>query len=204
MRSLALAITTAAVLLAACASPAVPTLESSSPAPSVAATRSPRTATPSPSSSQAVVIPHADPALEARLPDEVDGKTLTKLSVGPSSVTEIPGAKGMVEVAKEIGDGSGNFGLAYAGDPDAKFNLFALHVPGADASTLATKFAQMTYAETIGGRVEAATLGGRQVVHVIDPFSEIGDVWFYADGDTILGVQAGSPAQATELLALIS
>ena len=151
------------------------------------------------------MIPHADPELEARLPDEVDGKTLTKLSVGPSSVTEIPGAKGMIEVAKDIGDGSGDFGLAYAGDPDATFNLFALHGPGADPSKLATQFAQMTYAETIGGKVEAATLGGRNVVHVIDPFSEIGDVWFYVDDktETLLGVQAKTATKAAALMDLI-
>jgi hypothetical protein len=150
-----------------------------------------------------VIIPHADPDLEARLPDEVDGKTLTKLSVGPSSAAQVPGAKTMSEVAKDIGDGSGDFGLAYAGDPDEKFNLFALRVPGADPSKLATQFAQMTYAETIGGRVEASTLGGRNVVHVIDPYSEIGDVWFYVDGETLLGVQAKTATKAAALFELI-
>ena len=94
---------------------------------------------------------------------------------------------------------------AYAGDPDEKFNLFALRVPGADPSKLATQFAQMTYAETIGGRVEASTLGGRNVVHVIDPYSEIGDVWFYVDDttETLLGVQTKTATKAAALLELI-
>jgi hypothetical protein len=61
----------------------------------------------------------------------------------------------------------------------------------------------MTLAETPGGKVESANLGGRSLVHVIDPTSQIGDVWFYALGDTLYGVQAGSATQATKLLALL-
>ena len=172
--------------------------------PSVAA-KTPGTspATPRPSASQTLVIPHDDPGLEALLPDEVNGTALLKLSVGPVSSLGVAGAQAVKDVAKQIGDGSGNFGLAYAGDKAGKFNLFALRIPGAKGSALLTNWTQMTLAETPGGKVEAANLGGRDVVHVIDPLSEIGDVWFYADGDTLFGVQAGSPAQATDLLALL-
>jgi hypothetical protein len=204
MRSRILAVTAVALLLVGCASPAASPPSEPVASASAAPTRTPRpSSTPAPS--KAVVIPHADPDLEARLPDEVDGKTLTKLSVDPSSQEDFPGAKSMIEVAKEIGNGTGDFGLAYAGDPDAKFNLFALRVPGADPSKLATEFAQITYAETFGGKVEAATLNGRPVVHIIDPFSEIGDVWFYVDDatETLLGVQAKTAAKASALLALI-
>ena len=149
------------------------------------------------------MTPHDDPALEALLPDEVDGTKLLKLSVSPISTAGAAGAQAMKALATRIGDGSGSFGLAYAGDPGGAFNLFALHIPGADGSALLTQFAQMTLAETVGGSVEAAHLGDRDVVHVVDPVSEIGDVWFYANDDTLLGVQAGSATQATELLALL-
>jgi hypothetical protein len=204
MRFRSLAVTAVALILVGCASPAAPSPSEPVTSPTVAPTRSLRPS-PTPAPSKAVVIPHADPDLEARLPDEVDGKTLTKLSVDPSSQDDFPGAKSMIEVAKEIGDGSGDFGLAYAGDPDARFNLFALRVPGADPSKLATEFAQITYAETFGGKVEAAKLNGRNVVHIIDPFSEIGDVWFYVDDptETLLGVQAKTAAKASALMALI-
>ena len=60
----------------------------------------------------------------------------------------------------------------------------------------------MTLAETPGGKVESANLGGRSLVHGVDPTSQIGDVWFYALGDTLYGVQAGSATEATKLLAL--
>jgi hypothetical protein len=205
-----------AVVAVACSSPAVSPAPGASVAPS--GENSPTTAapsapasppgtspeTPDPAPSQAVVIPHEVPELEALLPDEVAGATLTKLSVGPVSSIGVGGARAIKEVAKEIGDGSGAFGLAYAGDPAGKFNLFALRIKGADPSALLTQFAQMTLAETAGGKVDTAKLGGRDLVHVTDPISEIGDVWFYADGDTLLGVQAGSAQQATELLALLA
>jgi hypothetical protein len=201
-----------AVAVAACASsagspPASGPAESSTSAPAArsqaASTPGTSPATPRPSSSSGLVIPHEDAALEALLPDAVEGVELTKLSVGPVSSTGVAGAQGVKDLAKRIGDGSNNFGLAYAGDPAGKFNLFALKVVGADSSALLTNFAQMTLAETVGGKAEAAHLGDRDLVHIVDPVSTIGDVWFYAKGDTLFGVQAGSPEAATKLLALL-
>ena len=213
VRSLIAVTLAASLVLAACSTPAAapagsPSSSGPAPRPTIAA---PGAATPAPASqppaggsaSPGFVIPHDDPGLEALLPNDVDGATLLKLSVGPVSSLGVAGAQGLKDVAKEIGDGSGNFGLAYAGDPAEQFNLFALRIPGADSSELLTQFAQMTLAETVGGKVESAELGGRDVVHVIDPVSEIGDVWFYAKGDTLLGVQAGSAREATDLLALL-
>jgi hypothetical protein len=218
MRSIpvaALAVLACLVLaVAACSSGASPAPAGSqavaspggpAPAPGTTATPSARLRSPSPrpSPTQKLVIPHDDPELEKLLPDQVDGKTLMKISVGPVSSVGVSGAQGIKDAAKLIGDGSGNFGLAYAGDPDGKFNLFTLHINGADPSKLLTSFTQMTLAETPGGKAESATLGGRSLVHVIDPTSQIGDVWFYAIGDTLYGVQAGSADQATKLLALL-
>jgi hypothetical protein len=148
------------------------------------------------------VVPHEDRKLEALLPDEVDGEKLIKFSVGPESFTDA-GTQGIQDLAKQIGDGSNKFGLAYASDPAGTFNLFALQVSGADPSALATKFAQMTLSDTPGGKAEAAHLAGRDLVHIIEQLSQIGDVWFYVKGDTLYGVQAGSPAEATKLLALL-
>jgi hypothetical protein len=186
----------AAVGSAALASPTGrPTQTSSSPSGPVGSGR--------PSPTPKLVIPHDDVELEKLLPATVDGKTLMKLSVGPVSSIGVPGAQGIKDAAKQIGDGSGNFGLAYGGDPDGMFNTFALRIPGAEPSALLTSFAQMTIAETLGGKADTATLGGRSVVHIADPTSQIGDVWFYAIGDTLYGAQAGSEAEATKLLALL-
>src|SRR5262245_56483415 len=189
MRSIpvaALAVLACLVLaVAACGSagataPAQALASPGGPAPAPATTPSPtppsHSPSPRPSPSQKLVVPHDDPDLEKLLPDKVDGKTLMKISVGPVSSVGVSGAQGIKDAAKLIGDGSGNFGLAYAGDPDGKFNLFTLHINGAKPSPLLTSFTQMTLAETPGGKAESATLGGRSLVHVIDPTSQIGDV----------------------------
>jgi hypothetical protein len=200
----------AVLLIAACggtaATPAAggSVAQVATPSPSQARpTAPPGSPSAKPRPTQKLVIPHDDPELEKLLPNEVAGKVLMKLSVGPVSSIGVAGAQGIKDAAKQIGDGSGNFGLAYAGDPDGKFNLFALHINGADPSALLTSFTQMTLSETLGGKAESATLGGRSLVHVVDPTSQIGDVWFFAKGDTLYGVQAGSPEQATMLLALL-
>ena len=173
-----------------------------SPAPS--SSSGPQSLAPSASSN--LVVPHEDPALEARLPDSFDGKTLFKLSVGPVSSAGNEGAEPVKRLASEIGDGTGNFGLAFANDPTATadpFNYFALRIPGAPSGQLVERYAALTVADTRGAESEQVTVAGKQVTHVTAPGNPIGDVWFYAIGDTLFGVQARSAEKAAVLLALL-
>ncbi len=159
---------------------------------------------PSPSSN--LVLPHEDPALEARLPDSFDGKTLFKLSVGPVSSVGNEGAEPVKKLVSEIGDGTGNFGLAFANDPTATadpFNYFALRIPGAPTAQLVERYAALTVADTRGAESEQVPVAGKQVTHVTAPGNPIGDVWFYGVGDTLFGVQARTPERAAALLALL-
>ena len=160
-----------------------------------------------PSPSAGLVLPHDDPALEARLPDEFEGKKLFKLSVGPISSAGNEGAEPVKKLASEIGDGTGNFSLAFANDPTARdaavFNYFALRIPGAPSAQLVERYAALTVADTRGAESEQQTVAGKSVTHVTAPGNPIGDVWIYAIGDTLFGVQAHSPEQAAALLALL-
>jgi hypothetical protein len=160
-----------------------------------------------PSPSAGLVLPHDDPALEARLPDEFEGKKLFKISVGPISSAGNEGAEPVKKLASEIGDGTGNFSLAFANDPTARdagvFNYFALRIPGAPSAQLVERYAALTVADTRGAESEQVTVAGKQVTHVTAPGNPIGDVWIYAIGDTLFGVQAHSPEQAAALLALL-
>jgi len=161
---------------------------------------------PATSPSSNLVLPHDDPALEARLPDSFEGKTLFKLSVGPVSSVGNEGAEPVKKLVSEIGDGTGNFGLAFANDPIATadpFNYFALRVPGAPTAQLVDRYAALTVADTRGAESEQVTVAGKQVTHVTAPGNPIGDVWFYGIGDTLFGVQARSPEKAAALLALL-
>jgi len=177
------------------ASPSTPPTSSSGP----------KSLAPSPSAG--LVLPHEDPALEARLPDEFEGKKLFKISVGPISSAGNEGAEPVKKLADEIGDGTGNFSLAFANDPTARdaavFNYFALRIPGAPSAQLVERYAALTVADTRGAESEQQTVAGKQVTHVTAPGNPIGDVWIYAIGDTLFGVQAHSPEQAAALLALL-
>lgn len=174
----------------ATASPSTPPISSSGP----------KSLAPSPSSG--LVLPHADPALEALLPAEFEGKPLTKFSVDPISAAA--GGESIGAMAKAIGDGSGNFGLAYASNPtDPTFNIIALRVPGAESAALAEGFAALLIQDTRGAEADQVTLGGKPVTHVTAPDSSLGDNWFYAKGDTLFGVQASTPDRAEALLKLL-
>ena len=170
----------------------------------IAGSSGPASLAPSPSSN--LVVPHEDPALEARLPAEFEGKPLFKLSVGPISSAGNEGAEPVKRLASEIGDRTGNFSLAFANDPTATadpFNYFALRIPGAPSAQLVERYAALTVADTRGAESEQVTVAGKQVTHVTAPGNPIGDVWFYAVGDTLFGVQARTPDKAAALLALL-
>jgi hypothetical protein len=171
-----------------------------SPSTPPASSSGPKSLAPSPSAG--LVLPHADPALEALLPAEFEGKPLTKFSVDPISAAA--GGESIGAMAKAIGDKSGNFGLAYASNPsDPTFNIIALRVPGAESTALAQGFAGLLIQDTQGAEANQVTLGGKSVTHVTAPNSALGDNWFYAKGDTLFGVQASSPDRAAALLALL-
>jgi len=151
-----------------------------------------------------LVIPHADPALEGLLPDAFEGKTLAKLSVDPISSAGNAGAEPIRALAKNLGDGSGNFSLAYASNPaDPTFNCVALRVPGADTAALVEGFAALLIADTRGAEADQVTLAGKSVTHVTAPDNPIGDSWLYGKGDTLFAIQAGSAERASALLELI-
>jgi hypothetical protein len=78
-----------------------------------------------------------------------------------------------------------------------------LRVPGADSAELVGRYRDLTIADAPGAVADTATLGGKETVHVTAPSNPIGDVWFYATGDTLFGVQAASPAEAEALVALL-
>jgi hypothetical protein len=190
---------------AASVPPSVAPATASAPPSSAPPSAAPSPSVAGPGGSAAVDgLPHDDPGLEARLPSEVDGKPLAVFSVGPISVAGNPGADPVKNLVKEIGDGTGDFGLAFANDPSApKYNIFALRVPGAESDELVTRYGELTVADTTGSKAETVTIGGKQMIHVTVPFNPVGDVWFYATGDTLFGVQAESRERATTLLALL-
>ena len=208
LRALAL---TSIVAIAGCAagSSSTPGPETAAPGSPSKSSSGPTAVVPASSASGAapssnLVLPHDDPALEARLPGAFEGKTLFKISVGPVSSVGNAGAEPIKALVDQLGDGSGNFSLAFANDPTAPdFNYFALRVPGADSAKLVESYAALTIADTRGAESDQVTLAGKSLTHVTAPGNPIGDVWFYAIDDTLFGVQAGSADKATALIQLL-
>ena len=195
-------------LLAACggSSPVPPAGASAAPSVSIgsAGTTQPSTGLLPSGAPSGLALPHDDPDLEARLPDEVDGVELLKLSVGPVSSAGNLGAEPVRALAREIGDGSGNFGLAFANDAaNPQWNIFALRIPGADAAELLEQYTGLTVADAPGSETDAVRLAEKDVVHITQPGNPIGDVWIYTLDDTLFGVQAGSDVEAARLLEVL-
>jgi hypothetical protein len=197
----------AVALLAGCGG-TIATASSStaaSEAPSVGSAGSPApSASQNAGASLSALLPHDDPGLEDRLPDDVDGRPLTKFSVGPITAAGNAGAEPIRTLVRQIGDGTGNFGLAYASDPATPtFNLIALRIPGAKSDELLTRYTGLLVADSPGTTTDRLTLGGKSVTTVSAPTDSLGDSWFYVLDDTVFGVQAGTKEQAATLLELL-
>jgi hypothetical protein len=149
---------------------------------------------------------HADPALEARLPNQVCGTDAFKLSF--TAATGSNGALG------GLGGGlSGLFGglgsvgaysiavatVSPTAAPSASCDttFFALQLQGGDASQFVTLIGQA--ATRSGGSVSQASLGGKNVTVIDD--SSGSKTYVYALGDTAFGVSAPDDATAGQALA---
>ncbi len=119
-------------------------------------------------------------------------------------ITSAAGGEAIAALAKEVGDGSGNFSLAYASNPgDPSYNLIALRAPGAESAALAEGFAALLIQDTRGAEADQVNLAGRSITHVTAPGNSIGDAWFYAKDDMVFAVQARTPEKAEALLKLL-
>lgn len=204
-------LTAIAAIVAACgpgggSGPAsvAPTDASATSAPPTSAPSAASSGSTGPSPSTALALPHDDPDLEAELPSEFNGADLFKLSVGPISSAGNPGAEPIRELADDLGDGSGNFSLAFANDPASPtFSIYALRIPGAESIELLEGYTGLLVSDRRGAETDRLALGGQDIIQVTDPSSTIGDDFFYAVGDTLYGVQAGSEADAAELIELL-
>ncbi len=139
---------------------------------------------------------HADPALEALLPDTIDGRPVTKESrtgVEAGKTDTDPLLKAFGKQPADYADATGTL-MPGADQPAAILGVSRLRgVPG--DQLLAFQLAQMPDA-----KVSQVSLGGHQVTYV-----EYGawPIWMYATGDYVYGVGlAGEETAATFFAAL--
>jgi hypothetical protein len=201
-----------AILLAACQTGA-PAATPTTAAPSAPASETPGSETPggsegAPSFSLDLPSFNADRDLEARLPNEIDGVTLTKLSFNGSEFLEDaddnPEFRAMIGA---LGRTPTDFSMAFAGgEVDGEnVQLGAMRVGGVDGQRVLDAFVAASQASTdTTFDIGQANLGGRNVVTLVDqddPSS--GTTYFYASGDLVFFVQADNEALATKGLATL-
>jgi hypothetical protein len=197
----------AGILVAGCAASA-PTTSAGSPA---AVTTPPAgspatTAAPTATVSGGLPVPglNADPALEAQLPGDVRGRSLTKVSVKGSSLPNVGSgqADAFNEMLRRLGTSAENLTVALALDLTGALGAqaFAFRLAGTDAARLINELRQAATASNQNVVIGQATLGGKSVTTITNPASTQGVLYAYAKGDTAFMVQAKDQALAEEIL----
>jgi hypothetical protein len=210
-----LAVVTFVLVLANCQSAAPSGSPTSTPAPTEAPTPEPtESATDGTEPTEgAGGLPNfnADPALEAQLPDEIRGTTLTKFSFRAGDVLQEGGVdedtQRFLDTITGMGASIDDVSLAFAADMSGGLNvqLIAFRVAGANADQLlAAIVAEGERDAGPGDEIGEASLGGKNVTTLLEDSSTTdGPAYLYASGDTLYLAQSPDEALAGEALAAL-
>lgn len=199
--------------LAACNAAASPSPSpSASPSPSggAAASGSPSAAPSVSESPEPVVDYHGAPDLEARLPDEIGGVALAKVSLtGPDFMKlGTPTGQGqMTSLLTELGRTPDDLAVAEAYDPSQilTFKEGLFRVAGADTvQLLGLWVASQQAAESNRLQVSNTTVSGRDLTRITDPSIDVGGTTYaFAEGDTLWLIATDDQALLEEALAKV-
>jgi hypothetical protein len=196
---LALAALLATAALVGCGGP--------SPSPSPSISVAPQ-ASAAPSADATDASRHADPELEALLPETLGGVALTRESQRGSELSQQSDALG--EFLAGLGGTLDGFTLAsaYSRSGDLEAQVGAWRIPGADSAQLMPGFIEAIQASsTTKLTITDISLGGHDVTQIgVSGQLTQGPLYAYVKGDpilktdTILFVQTPDPALALEAL----
>jgi hypothetical protein len=211
-----LAILAVVLVLASCQSAAPSASPTSTPAPTEAPTPEPTEAAtdgtePTDAASGGLPNFNADPALEAQLPDEIRGTTLTKFSFRAADVLDEGSVdeetQRFLETITGMGASLDDVSLAFAADMSGGLNvqLIAFRVAGANADQLlAAIVAEAESDAGPGDQIGEANLGGKTVTTLVEASSTTdGPAYLYASGDTVYLTQSPDETLAAEALAAL-
>jgi hypothetical protein len=150
----------------------------------------------------AAMLRHADPELEALLPESLGGVALTiESQAGPDLSTDSAPFDGfLVGLGKTRADFT--LASAYAMGGGLKAEVGAWRVKGADTAALLPDFeAVMQASSTTPLTIAEETVGGRAVTRIGDPGQLTrGPLYVVVRGDMLLFVQTPEPALAEEAM----
>lgn len=187
----------AGLALAACGGGAASTAPTVSVAPSVA----PSTAVEP--SAAATPNLHGAADLEAALPDTIGGVPVLKFSFSIDELAASGGADQIGAIIQVAGGDPASVQLAMGNTgTNAQANVLALRADGVDGGKLVDAYQQVALEASESTSASRETIGGREVIRLKSPTSNpLGDLWIYAKGDTLFGVQSKDEDLAAELLA---
>lgn len=160
----------------------------------LAACAGPRTPSPPPENASL----HAYPELEARLPDEVDGYALTKVSVGAPPESQ---SARTLELLRRLSRTPADLQVAVAtGAEGVNVQVGAMRVVGADAVQIVVNFQSVEEADPASTAVYGtATIGGKRL---LTRTAEAQLTYLYPAED-IMFMLSGDVALVEEALALL-
>lgn len=174
-----------------------------SPAPSAVGSPAPSAAAPV----DGFRVPHDVPDLESLFPSSVDGRPLFRMSMGRPSLEAMGDASlgDLDALVSELGVARTDLEIAFANDPAASpaFNYLAFRVAGVDGPTLVETYERMVPQTEVGATAQRVAVDGREVVWVAMPSNPIPNIWFWAEGDTLVGIQAADQATFERLYRLL-
>lgn len=150
-------------------------------------------------------LPSEDKDLEGRLPNSINGVTLTKLSFkGVDFLTgDSDAAKDLNGVLTGLGKTPADLSIAVATDPTDQLDVSvgAFRIAGADAAAVMNIFKTSIAKETPNAKVSDVSIGGKNVVELDNPDTSSGPTYFYPTGDTVFFAQTTDPALAAAAVA---
>ena len=189
------------LLVAACGSSASTPTPAPTPAP-----------TPTPAASSAAALPagsfglpdmHQAPDLEAEIPGDVNGVTLTKLSFNGAGMASLGGSsEEFMAVLGTLGKTPADFTAAVATDMGtSSLDVSAIRIAGVDANALYQAFAADVKKNTPNVQLSQVSLGGKTVTKGVDPSDTSGGAQYvYTKGDTLFVVSTTDEGLATAAL----
>ena len=194
------------ILMAACSSggtsasaTASPTAAASSEAASESADASASDALPS------IDLPNSDAELEALLPDEIGGVTLTKFSMrGAEFMTQ--GDQEFTDFLDRIGAEADDVSVAFGVSMDASQSgtgVFAFQVRGTDNDQLLEELAGSLEDDGTATGFENANVGGKDVRRAAAGDDAQGSVYLYGVGDIVFFITTTDEDAAAEVLSTL-
>jgi hypothetical protein len=193
---------------AAGASPAAASSASaafSSSEPSAVATAPSSSAGPS---RPAVTSSHADPALEAQLPNEISGTAMQRSSATLAALLASGGDRTAIDAfLKGLGKSESDGTYAAAFDPTNTIGggIFAFKIAGGNADVLLPAIVSVERSDLgAGATTKQATVGGKSVT-VVSVGTGVNDTeWVYGRDDVVFVIHAADEAHAATFLQALS